>query len=157
MLSRRGCMNIFIAGATGAVGRALIPRLIDRGHTVTGTTRSPVKAELLRSLGATPVVVDGLDRDALLNAIKAVEPDVIVHQMTALKGLQMKNIDKEFQLTNRLSCKAEMLRPNHSCWTAQQSPLPIIHHHRIVPFSGNCGTAFRPYDFAVAAIRHSSA
>ena len=50
-------MNIFLAGATGAVGRALIPRLIDHGHAVTGTTRSTAKAQELRALGVTPVVV----------------------------------------------------------------------------------------------------
>ena len=54
--------NIFLAGATGAVGRALIPRLLERGHTVTGTTRSPEKADALRALGVVPVIVDGLDR-----------------------------------------------------------------------------------------------
>ena len=55
-------MNIFLAGATGAVGRSLIPLLRDHGHTVTGTTRSPEKAAALRALGAEPVVLDGLDR-----------------------------------------------------------------------------------------------
>ena len=76
--------NIFLAGATGAVGRALIPRLLERGHSVTGTTRSPEKADALRALGVTPVVVDGLDRDAVIAAVAAARPDAIVHEMTAL-------------------------------------------------------------------------
>ena len=96
-------MNIFIAGATGAVGRALIPQLIEHGHTVTGTTRSPDKADALRALGATPVVVDGLDREAVMNAIKAVEPEAVVHQMTALAGLSdPRKFEQSFAMTNRL-------------------------------------------------------
>ena len=103
MLSRRCCMNIFIAGATGAVGRALIPQLIDHGHTVTGTTRSPDKADAVRALGATPVVVDGLDREALISAIKAVDPDVVVHQMTALSNMDdLRHFEQVFATTNRL-------------------------------------------------------
>jgi nucleoside-diphosphate-sugar epimerase len=96
-------MNIFLAGATGAVGRALIPQLIEHGHGVTGTTRSTVKAEELRGLGITPVVVDGLDRDGLINAVRATEPDAIVHQMTALSGLNdLRRFEKAFAMTNRL-------------------------------------------------------
>jgi nucleoside-diphosphate-sugar epimerase len=96
-------MNIFIAGATGAVGRALIPQLIDHGHTVTGTTRSPEKADALRALGATPVVVDGLDRGGLINAVKATGPDVVVHQMTALSNMNdLRHFEQAFALTNRL-------------------------------------------------------
>ena len=71
-------MNIFLAGATGAVGRSLIPLLTDHGHTVTGTTRSPEKADSLRALGAEPVVLDGLDRAAVLDAVAAAQPDAIV-------------------------------------------------------------------------------
>jgi nucleoside-diphosphate-sugar epimerase len=96
-------MNIFLAGATGAVGRALIPKLIDHGHAVTGTTRSTDKAQELRALGVTPVVVDGLDRDGLINAVRATEPDAIVHQMTALAGLSdLRRLEKSFAMTNRL-------------------------------------------------------
>ena len=64
-------MKIFLAGATGAVGQALIPLLTCHGHTVTGTTRSESKAALLRALGAEPVVVDGLDRDGVRRAVAA--------------------------------------------------------------------------------------
>jgi 2-alkyl-3-oxoalkanoate reductase len=96
-------MNIFLAGATGAVGRILIPQLIEHGHAVTGATRSPAKAEALHALGATPVVVDGLDRDGLMNAVRAAEPDAIVHQMTALAGLSdPRKFERSFAMTNRL-------------------------------------------------------
>ena len=96
-------MNIFLAGASGAVGRSLIPLLTTNGHTVTGTTRSPEKAEALRALGAEPVVVDGLDRTAVLDAVAAARPDAIVHQMTALAGLSdLRKFERAFALTNRL-------------------------------------------------------
>ena len=95
-------MHILIAGATGAAGRALIPLLIANGHTVTGTTRSEAKAGELRALGATPQIMDGLDAASVQAAVEAANPDVIVHQMTALTGIDMRNIDKAFALTNRL-------------------------------------------------------
>jgi nucleoside-diphosphate-sugar epimerase len=95
-------MHILIAGATGAAGRALIPLLIANGHTVTGTTRSESKTGELRALGAAAQVMDGLDAASVKAAIDAADPDVIVHQMTALTGIDMRNIDKAFHLTNRL-------------------------------------------------------
>jgi nucleoside-diphosphate-sugar epimerase len=95
-------MHILIAGATGAAGRALIPLLIAKGHTVTGTTRSEHKLAELRALGANAQTMDGLDAASVKAAIDATQPDVIVHQMTALTGIDMKDIDKAFHLTNRL-------------------------------------------------------
>jgi nucleoside-diphosphate-sugar epimerase len=95
-------MHIFIAGATGAAGRALIPHLIQHGHTVTGTTRSAAKADQIKALGATPAVMDGLDAESVKRAIDEAEPDVIVHQMTALTGLKVGKIDRQFKVTNRL-------------------------------------------------------
>ena len=96
-------MNIFLAGATGAVGQALVPLLTSHGHTVTGTTRSPAKADALRALGAEPVVVDGLDRDGVRRAVAAAQPDAIVHQMTALSDLSdLRRFERAFAATNRL-------------------------------------------------------
>ena len=96
-------MHIFLAGATGAVGRSLVPLLISHGHTVTGTTRSPRKADDLRALGAEPVVVDALDRRAVLDALAAAQPDAIVSQLTALSGLDdLRKFEQAFALTNRL-------------------------------------------------------
>lgn len=96
-------MNIFIAGAAGAVGRTLIPTLIAGGHAVTGTTRSAAKADELRALGAAPAVMDGLDRESVMRAVTAAAPDAIVHQMTALAGdIDFRNIDRSFAVTNRL-------------------------------------------------------
>jgi 2-alkyl-3-oxoalkanoate reductase len=79
-------MKIFLAGATGAIGRQLVPQLVARGHEVVGTTRSASKQELVRSLGARPVVVDALDPDAVAEAVAAAEPEVIVHELTALSA-----------------------------------------------------------------------
>jgi nucleoside-diphosphate-sugar epimerase len=79
-------MNVFVAGATGVLGRALVPQLAARGHEVVGMTRSASKQDLLRSLGARPVVADALDPDAVAEAVASAEPDVIVHELTALSG-----------------------------------------------------------------------
>jgi 2-alkyl-3-oxoalkanoate reductase len=79
-------MKVFVAGATGALGRALVPQLVARGHEVVGMTRSESKQDLLRSLGARPLVADALDPDAAAEAVASAEPEVIVHQLTALSG-----------------------------------------------------------------------
>ena len=99
-------MRVFVAGATGAIGRYLVPSLVAAGHQVTGTTRSTAKASQLKSAGATPAIVDGLDRQAVLEAVGAAQPDVIVHQMTALASMRsFRNFDKEFAVTNELRSK----------------------------------------------------
>jgi len=96
-------MRIFLAGATGVIGKRLVPMLISGGHHVIAATRTPDKVAGLRTVGAEPVVVDALDRDAVMKAISSARPDVIVHQMTALARMgNLKNLDKEFALTNRL-------------------------------------------------------
>ena len=79
-------MKIFVAGATGVLGRALVPMLVGRGDEVVGMTRSAAKQDLVRSLGARPVVADALDPDAVAQAVAAAEPEVIVHELTALSG-----------------------------------------------------------------------
>jgi len=99
-------MRVFVAGATGVIGQYLVPSLIAAGHEVTGTTRSPAKAAGLRQAGATPVIADGLDRQAMLDAVQAAQPDVIVHQMTALAAMSdFRHFDQEFAVTNELRTK----------------------------------------------------
>ncbi|MGH2809194.1 MAG: NAD-dependent epimerase/dehydratase family protein [Actinomycetota bacterium] len=96
-------MRVFVAGATGAIGRPLVSQLIERGHQVTGTTRSPTKLDELRRLGAEPVVLDGLDGDAVGEAVAHAKPDAIVHQLTALAGkADLRRFDRWFSLTNQL-------------------------------------------------------
>jgi nucleoside-diphosphate-sugar epimerase len=79
-------MKVFIAGATGALGRQLVPQLVARGHEVVGMTGTASKQDGLRALGARPVVADALDPDAVAQAVASAEPEVIVHQLTALSG-----------------------------------------------------------------------
>jgi nucleoside-diphosphate-sugar epimerase len=96
-------MRVFVAGATGAVGRRLIPQLIEAGHDVTATTRSEAKLDLLRKLGAQPALVDGLDAAAVGQAVAHAAPDAIVHQMTALSGpSDVRRFDRTFAVTNEL-------------------------------------------------------
>jgi nucleoside-diphosphate-sugar epimerase len=79
-------MKVFVAGATGAIGTQLVPQLVARGHEVVGMIRSASKQDLVRSLGARPVVADAMDPDAVAEAVASAEPEVIVHQLTALSG-----------------------------------------------------------------------
>ena len=96
-------MRVFVTGATGALGRHLVPGLVAAGHEVTATTRTPGKAAQLREAGAEPVIVDGLDREAVIAAVQAAAPEVVVHQMTALAGMRsLRNPDKQFATTNEL-------------------------------------------------------
>ena len=96
-------MRVFVAGATGAIGRQLVPRLVAAGHEVTGMTRSESKQRMIRALGAAPVVVDALDREQVANAVGSARPEVIVHQLTAIPAtLDMRHFDRDFGLTNRL-------------------------------------------------------
>src|SRR3712207_1636382 len=96
-------MRVFVAGATGAIGRQLVPRLVEAGHEVHGMTRSESKQAMLHELGAVPVVADALDPDQVADAVGRARPDVIVHQLTAIPPLlDLRHFDRDFALTNRL-------------------------------------------------------
>ena len=96
-------MRVFLLGATGALGTHLVPQLISQRHTVTGTTRSPAKANKLIEQGAQAAVLDALDREALIEAVQRAQPEVLIHQLTAIPPrLDMRHFDREFQSTNRL-------------------------------------------------------
>jgi nucleoside-diphosphate-sugar epimerase len=96
-------MRVFVAGATGAVGKSLVPLLVANGYEVVGTTRSIEKERWLREVGATPVIIDGLDRNAVMQAVMRAEPEIVVHELTGLVGAKnFKKFDDEFALTNRL-------------------------------------------------------
>jgi 2-alkyl-3-oxoalkanoate reductase len=105
-------MKVFVAGATGVLGRLLVPQLVARGHEVVGMTRSASKQDLVRSLGARPVVVDALDPVAVAEAVASAAPEVIVHQLTALSGemsaRDMRRPDRSSAaiMTNRLRTEA---------------------------------------------------
>jgi nucleoside-diphosphate-sugar epimerase len=96
-------MRVFVAGASGVIGSRLVPRLLERGHEVVATTRDARKGGLLDGLGATVVSMDGLDASSVGEAVARADPDVIVHQMSALKGTgNLRRFDEDFALTNEL-------------------------------------------------------
>ncbi len=95
-------MKIYLAGASGAIGRQLVPRLVAAGHEVVGQTRTESKQAELRELGATPVLADALDAEQVAAAVASAAPDAIIHQLTAIGSLDLKHFDREFALTNRL-------------------------------------------------------
>lgn len=100
-------MRVFVAGGSGVLGQRLVPQLVDRGHDVTATTTSSAKLDLLAGLGATPVVMDGLDAGSVTAAVREAEPEVVVHEMTAISFQHagrpdIKHPDRWFAITNRL-------------------------------------------------------
>ncbi len=96
-------MRVFVAGASGAIGTRLVPQLIDRGHEVIGTFRSPGNAERVRALGAEAIALDLLDSGAVRRAVLETKPEAMVHQATALADARFsRNLDRSFAQTNRL-------------------------------------------------------
>jgi nucleoside-diphosphate-sugar epimerase len=96
-------MKVFVAGATGVIGKRLVPMLIGARHTVTGTTHTPDKAESIRKAGAKPEVINALNEKEVLEAVKRAEPDVIIHQLTSIPAnFNLRRFDEAFVLTNRL-------------------------------------------------------
>jgi nucleoside-diphosphate-sugar epimerase len=95
-------MRVLVAGATGAIGKQLVPRLVAAGHEVHGMTRSASNTALLEELGAVAVVADALDADQVAQAVGAARPDVIIHQLTAIGAVDTRHMDRDFAATNRL-------------------------------------------------------
>jgi nucleoside-diphosphate-sugar epimerase len=96
-------MRVLVVGAGGAIGSQLVPQLTERGHQVTGTSRSAAKAGYLKSLGAEPAVLNVLDAGAVRATVAAARPDAIIYQATALAGISFsRNMDRAFAPTNRL-------------------------------------------------------
>ncbi len=95
-------MKVFVAGATGVMGRQLVPRLLEAGHRVVGMTRTESKRAELWDLGAQPVVADALDPEQVAKAVGEAQPDVIVHELTAISEFDPRHFDRTFALTNRL-------------------------------------------------------
>ncbi|MHB1808889.1 MAG: NAD-dependent epimerase/dehydratase family protein [Solirubrobacteraceae bacterium] len=100
-------MKVFLAGATGAIGRQLVPQLLAAGHEVTGTTRSAERAKALADSGAEPVLVDALDAPAFRQAVLQARPDAVIHQLTSIPPLiDPRKIKRDFALTDRLRTEA---------------------------------------------------
>jgi 2-alkyl-3-oxoalkanoate reductase len=97
-------MRVFVAGASGAIGGRLVPMLVEAGHTVVAMTRAADKADAIRASGAEPVLADALDADSVGAAVRAAEPEAVVHQLTALSTMSgnPRKFAEDFALTNRL-------------------------------------------------------
>ena len=96
-------MRVFVAGATGNIGRPLVAQLRQAGHEVVGTTRSAERAAMIQNLGAEPVVVDALDTDGLLRAVVEARPEVVINQLTSLpQKLDYKRAEETFGPTTEL-------------------------------------------------------
>jgi nucleoside-diphosphate-sugar epimerase len=96
-------MKVLVAGATGAIGQQLVPRLVAAGHEVYGMTRSKSKQKMLDDQGVVPVVADALVPDQVADAVAKAQPDVIVHELTAIPdALDLRRFDRDFEPTDRL-------------------------------------------------------
>ncbi|MEU1689197.1 NAD(P)-dependent oxidoreductase [Micromonospora sp. NPDC005707] len=95
-------MRVLVAGATGAMGKELVPRLVDAGHEVFAMIRSEANKSRAAQLGAVPVVADALDRAQVEAAVRQAAPEVIVHQLTAIGDIDTRHFDRSFAATNRL-------------------------------------------------------
>ena len=102
-LRKEDTMRVFVTGASGAIGSRLVPQLVEAGHEVIGTHNSPASAQLLRTLGAKPVMLDLLDAGAVRTAVLEAKPDAIVHEATALANVKFsRNLDKTLAKTNEI-------------------------------------------------------
>ena len=138
-------MRIFIAGATGIISSKLIPMLLSAGHELTGTARSEEKADRLRGLGVTPVVVDAFDASALNAAVCAAEPAVVVHQLTSLpdridSGLPLETLEQNALIRREgtrnlvaaaVQAGARRLVAQSAAWLYAQGPLPHSEAHAL--------------------------
>jgi nucleoside-diphosphate-sugar epimerase len=91
-------MRVLVAGATGAIGKQLVPRLAAAGHEVHGMTHSEANQAMLGELGAVPVVADALDPEQVAEAVARAKPEVIVHQLTAIGSVDLRHMDRDFAL-----------------------------------------------------------
>jgi nucleoside-diphosphate-sugar epimerase len=99
-------MKVFVAGGTGAIGCQLVPQLVGAGHDVVATTRKESGADAIRGMGAEPAIVDGLDEQGMVEAVKRAQPEVVIHEMTALAGKpDFRRFDRWFATTNQLRTK----------------------------------------------------
>src|SRR2546430_9265934 len=96
-------MRIFLAGASGAIGRRLVPLLLAQGHHVTGMVRSSERADGVRALGAEPAIADALDGAAVRRAVEEARPEAVIHELTSLpRRIDPRKIERDFVLNDRL-------------------------------------------------------
>ena len=156
-------MRVFVAGATGVIGKQLVPRLVAAGHEVHGMTRRESNQAMLYELGAVPVVADALDPDQVAAAVGRARPDVIVHQLTAIGAIDPRHFDRDFALTNRLRTE----RTDHLLSAGQAMGVRrfVTQSNGAFPYARTSGavkveddpldpTPVREWRAMVAAIRH---
>jgi len=95
-------MRVFVAGATGVLGRNLVPRLVAAGHAVVGMTHKAANLAAVEAMGATAVMADALDADQVADAVARARPEVIVHELTSIGTVDLRHLDRSFAVTNRL-------------------------------------------------------
>ena len=96
-------MKVFVAGSTGAIGRALVPRLVAAGHEVAGLARDEAKARQVEAMGARAAVAEPFDRESLIAAVRGFAPEVVIHELTSLAGVpDFRRFDDYFEQTNRM-------------------------------------------------------
>ena len=134
-------MKVFVAGATGALGSQLVPMLAEEGHQVTAMTRTPAKQELIRELGARPVVADALDPEAVAQAVAEAEPEVVIHQLTAIDAGAMPTT----VCGAPSSVSVEPTTDGEAPWRCRHQVSPMISR------DGSCSVAARPLPRSVAA------
>lgn len=132
-------MRIFLAGAAGAVGRQLVPMLVDAGHHVTGTTRSPERADWLRSVGADPAIVDAFDADAVRASVAASTPNVVIHQLTDLalgfgaeelaKTQRLREVGTRNLVVAAVAAGSRRLIAQSGAWLYADGPMPHEETH----------------------------
>ena len=157
-------MRVFVAGATGAIGRQLVPRLVAAGHDVHGMTRCESKRAMLTGLGAVPVVADALDPDQVAEAVAQARPEVIVHQLTAIGAVDMRHMERDFAPTNRLRTEGTdyLLSAGHAVGVRRFVAQGIAGFGAYVRTGGPVKTEEDPFDPSpvpqlranLAAIRH---
>ena len=133
-------MKVFVAGGGGAIGARLLPQLLEAGHEVVASARSPKGLIGIEALGARAVLLDGLDRDAVEAAVRLERPEAIVHEMTALSGpADLRHFDRWFAVTNELRTRGtdnllaaaeavggvRFLAQSFTGWTNQRSGSPV--------------------------------
>jgi nucleoside-diphosphate-sugar epimerase len=157
-------MRVFVAGATGAIGKQLVPRLVAAGHEVHGMTRSASKQAMLSQLGAVPVLADALDPDQVAQAVAAARPEVIVHQLTAIGAVDTRHMERDFAQTNRLRTEGtdHLLSAGHAVGVQRFVAQGVAGYGAYAPTGGPVKSEEDPLDPTptrglranLAAIRH---
>lgn len=132
-------MRIFVAGAAGAIGRQLVPMLVEAGHAVTGTTRSEDRARWLDGAGAEAVLVDAFDADAVRTAVLGARPEVVIHQLTDLalgfgpeevaKTGRLREVGTRNLVDAALAAGTPRLIAQSGAWLYADGPIPHDESH----------------------------